>query len=151
MNWFTNNLTETLLVIGIALLVLEVAVLGFSTFVLFFVGLAAVVTAILTFVGVLPEDMLYSFASVAIVTCLSALFLWKPLRKMQGKVEKTTVQSDLVGHSFTLTETVSSKSPGLYRYSGIDWQLIAQEELEAGTKVKVNSADVGVFNIERAE
>jgi membrane protein implicated in regulation of membrane protease activity len=41
MNWISNNLSESLIIAGLALLVIEVVVLGFSSFVLFFVGLAA--------------------------------------------------------------------------------------------------------------
>ena len=38
MNWISNNLSESLIMAGLALLAIEVVVLGFSTFVLFFVG-----------------------------------------------------------------------------------------------------------------
>ncbi|MFT5811071.1 MAG: hypothetical protein ACI9KM_001835, partial [Rubritalea sp.] len=44
MDWLSNNLAQSLIIAGLALLVIEVVVLGFSTFVLFFVGLAAVIT-----------------------------------------------------------------------------------------------------------
>jgi membrane-bound ClpP family serine protease len=47
MDFFTNNLAQSLFVVGLILLVVEVTVLGFSTFVLFFVGLAAMVTGAL--------------------------------------------------------------------------------------------------------
>ena len=43
MNWISNNLSESLIMAGLALLVIEVVILGFSTFVLFFVGLAALI------------------------------------------------------------------------------------------------------------
>jgi hypothetical protein len=54
MNWISNNLPESLIMAGLALLLIEVVVLGFSTFVLFFVGLAALVAGGLMAVGVLP-------------------------------------------------------------------------------------------------
>lgn len=40
MEFFHANLTEWLLVLGLLLLVIEIAVLGFSTFVLFFCGIS---------------------------------------------------------------------------------------------------------------
>ena len=44
MDWVTANMAESLIIVGLLLLAIEIAVLGFSTFVLFFVGLAAVLT-----------------------------------------------------------------------------------------------------------
>jgi|TARA_B110000238_G_C16102263_1_gene428709 membrane protein implicated in regulation of membrane protease activity len=54
MDWAFNNLAESLFILGIFLLVIEVAVLGFSTFVLFFVGCGAVITAGLLYVDTTP-------------------------------------------------------------------------------------------------
>ena len=38
MDWIYENVTTVLVVTGLALLIIEVAILGFATFVLFFVG-----------------------------------------------------------------------------------------------------------------
>ena len=86
MNWISNNLAEILIMAGLALLVIEVVVLGFSTFVLFFVGLAAVAAGGLMTVGVIPESMLSALSSVGILTALLAVLLWRPLKSMQGNV-----------------------------------------------------------------
>ena len=104
MNWINDNLSESLIIVGLALLVIEVVVLGFSTFVLFFVGLAAVVAGGLMAVGVVPYSMLSALSSLGVLTALLALFLWRPLKSMQGNVESKKVTSDLVGHSFILNE-----------------------------------------------
>jgi len=147
MDWAFNNLAESLLILGILLLVIEVVVLGFSTFVLFFVGCAALVTAGLLYVGIIPDTWLSAMFSTGVVTALSAALLWKPLKNMQTQVDTTKVKSDLVGHRFVLVEDVA---PGLtpeYHYSGINWKLIASEHLVAGTQVEVTQADVGVFHI----
>ena len=150
MEWASNNLAQSLLVLGLALLALEIAVLGFSTFVLFFVGLAAAVTGILLYVGLIPDTVLSAALSVGLLTALAAVVLWKPLKKLQSKVDKTKAKSDLVGHSFVLTEAVSPTLSPKYRYSGIDWKLISSETLAVGTKVEVNEVDVGVFYIKTA-
>ena len=147
MDWAFNNLAESLLILGILLLVIEVVVLGFSTFVLFFVGCAALVTAGLLYVGIIPDTWLSAMFSTGVVTALSAALLWKPLKNMQTQVDTRKVKSDLVGHRFVLVEDVA---PGLtpeYHYSGINWKLIASEHLVAGTQVEVTQADVGVFHI----
>ena len=147
MNWVTANMAESLIIIGLALLVIEIVVLGFSTFVLFFVGIAAVITGGLLYIGVLPDSLLSALSSTAFFTALLAIFLWRPLKRMQNKVENKKVTSDLVGHSFVLIENVAPGLSPIYRYSGIDWKLISDEELSAGTTVEVTDVDVGVFHI----
>jgi hypothetical protein len=147
MNWVTANMAESLIIIGLALLVIEIVVLGFTTFVLFFVGIAAVITGGLLYIGVLPDSLLSALSSTAFFTALLAIFLWRPLKTMQNKVESKKVTSDLVGHSFVLIENVAPGLSPIYRYSGIDWKLISDEELSAGTTVEVTDLDVGVFHI----
>ncbi len=150
MDWAFNNLAESLLILGILLLVIEVAVLGFSTFVLFFVGCAAVVTAGLLYVGIIPDTLLAAMFSTGLLTALSAVLLWKPLKNMQTKVDTTKAKGDLVGHRFVLAEDVAPELTPEYRYSGIDWKLKASEHLVSGTQVEVIQADVGVFYIKAA-
>jgi membrane protein implicated in regulation of membrane protease activity len=147
MDWAINNLAESLLILGILLLVIEAAVLGFSTFVLFFVGCAAVVTAGLLYVGIIPDTWLSAMFSTGMLTALSAALLWKPLKNMQTQVDTKKVKGDLVGHSFILVEDVAPELNPQYHYSGIDWKLRANEHLLAGTKVEVIQVDVGVFHV----
>ena len=150
MDWAINNLAESLLILGILLLVIEVAVLGFSTFVLFFVGCAAVVTAGLLYVSIIPDTWLSAMFSTGVLTALSAVLLWKPLKNMQSKVDTTKAKGDLVGHRFILVEDVAPELTPVYHYSGIDWKPNASEHLIAGTQVEVIQADVGVFHIKAA-
>jgi membrane protein implicated in regulation of membrane protease activity len=148
MNWVSNNLPESLIMAGLAFLVIEVVVLGFSTFVLFFVGLAAVVAGGLMTVGIVPDSMLSALFSVGVLTALSAMILWRPLKSMQGNVESKKVTNDLVGHSFILNDAVSRTKNPVYRYSGIDWNLSSEQELSAGTLVKVTGVAVGKFIVQ---
>jgi membrane protein implicated in regulation of membrane protease activity len=147
MDWAFNNLAESLLILGILLLVIEVAVLGFSTFVLFFVGCAAVITAGLLYVGIIPDTWLAAMFSTGLLTALSAVLLWKPLKNVQTEVDTTRAKSDLVGHRFVLVEDVAPELMPEYHYSGINWKLKASEHLVAGTQVEVIQADVGIFHI----
>ena len=151
MNWISNNLSESLIMAGLALLVIEVVVLGFSTFVLFFVGLAAVAAGGLMTVGVIPDSMLSALLSVGVLTALSAVILWRPLKSMQGNVESRKVTNDLVGHIFILNDAVSRTKNPVYRYSGIDWNLSSEQELSAGTLVTVTGVAVGKFIIQAKE
>ncbi len=148
MDWVSNNLAESLIIVGLALLVVEVVVLGFSTFVLFFVGLAAVAAGVLMIVGVVPDSMLSALSSVGVLTALLTMLLWRPLKSMQNNVERKKVTRDLVGHSFILSEAVSMSSNPVYRYSGIVWQLSSETVLSSGTLVEVTGVAVGKFIIQ---
>lgn len=148
MEWINNNLAQFVLVLGLALLAIEILVLGFATFFLFFAGLAAVITSILIWMAIVPAEPMMALLSTAILTALSALVLWKPLKQMQEDREPSVAQSDLIGLRFTLQQAVSPQQSGLYQYSGIQWQLVAKQPIEANTKVKVVKVDVGVFTIE---
>ena len=144
----SNNLSEILIMDGLALLAIEVVVLGFSTFVLFFVVLEAVVVGGLMTFGILPESMLSALSSVGVLTALLAILLWRPLKSMQGNVERKKVTSDLVGHSFILEEAVSMTKNPAYSYSGIQWKLSSEQELSAGTLVEVTGVAVGKFIVQ---
>jgi membrane protein implicated in regulation of membrane protease activity len=152
MQWIIENIVEVILIIGVVLLIVEVAVLGFSTFFLFFAGLAAVSTALIMWAGLVPETWLYALFSTAVFTLIYAALLWKRLSAMQQDVDTTRAKSDLIGHSFVLPEDVIVTKPlqekPVYQFSGIDWRLDAQNDLVAGTIVEVKQADVGVLIID---
>jgi membrane protein implicated in regulation of membrane protease activity len=151
MGFITNNLAESLFVAGLILLVIEVAVLGFSTFVLFFVGLAAMVTSVLLYLGVVPHSVLSAFFSTGIITVIAAASLWQPLKRMQSNVSPKKAQGDLVGHQFILQESVSPTAVTMYHYSGVNWKLISATPIEIGTRVEVIDAEVGAFHIKVVE
>jgi hypothetical protein len=146
-NWFNENLGESLFILGLILLSIEVLVLGFGTFVLFFVGLSAIFTAVLIFTESIPNTGLSALSTLAVSTCLSALLLWKSLKKFQSKVDDTRAVSDLVGYRFLLVDDVSLESKAIHHYSGIAWKLRSRDPIMAGTWVEVVQADVGEFTI----
>jgi membrane protein implicated in regulation of membrane protease activity len=151
MEWFANNLIETILIIGIVLLIIEIVVLGFSTFFLFFAGLAAVATALIMWVGLIPETVSWALVSTAVFTAVFAALLWRRLYTLQNSVDHKRADSDLIGHSFILSEDVEALLPlnqkPLYQYSGINWHLDALEDIAKGTRVEVIQADVGTLLI----
>ncbi|WP_191603409.1 NfeD family protein [Marinomonas algicola] len=151
MDFFTNNLAQSFFVVGLILLVIEVAVLGFSTFVLFFVGLAALVTGVLLYSNLLPNSVLSAMLSTGVLTLLAAAVLWRPLKKMQSGVSPKKAQGDLVGHRFILQEDVSPTQLSMYHYSGVNWKLLSVTFISAGTRVEVTDAEVGAFHIKVVE
>jgi hypothetical protein len=95
--------------------------------------------------------MLAAMFSTGLLTALSAVLLWKPLKSMQTDVDTTKVKSDLVGHRFVLVEDVAPELTPDYHYSGINWKLITSENIVAGTRVEVVQAAVGKFYIKAVE
>jgi membrane protein implicated in regulation of membrane protease activity len=155
MELFANNLIETILIIGVILLIIEVVVLGFSTFFLTFTGLAAIATAIIMWAGLIPETYAWTMISVAVFTAVFAALLWTKLAKLQNTVDYRRADSDLVGHTFVLPENVEAALPmnekPKYQFSGISWHLNAHEDLVKGTLVEVVKADVGSLLIRAKE
>jgi len=145
--WLTSNLATVLIVTGLALLAIEVAVLGFSVFILFFFGLACIVTGLLTAVGILPGTLAASFGSIAVFSLAFAFALWKPLKKMQNSGITHEVKSDFIGHSFVLASDISATLPGSHRMSGVDWQVQSAAPLPAGTLVHVIKVEVGMLTV----
>jgi membrane protein implicated in regulation of membrane protease activity len=142
--WFT---------LGFALLVVEALVFGFTSGVVLFTGIGALITGGLLWGEVLPASWLYGVACFGICSGASAALLWKPLLKFQNfDVPEKDNSSDMIGHKFRLEQDVSVARPGRTRYSGIDWRVeidAADEcnEITAGTRVVVTSVDAGVFRV----
>ncbi|MGB3724948.1 MAG: NfeD family protein [Glaciecola sp.] len=152
MNWFASNLIETVLIIGLVLLIIEILVLGFSTFFLFFAGLAAVATSVIMWLGILPETFIYAIFSIACFTAFFALTLWKKLAAIQGDVDHTRATSDLIGHSFVLPVNIVAAAPDSekpdYQFSGLSWKLSSMEDLNQGDLVEVIQVDVGMLTVQ---
>jgi membrane protein implicated in regulation of membrane protease activity len=150
MMWLNDHLPQVLVFLGLAILALEVIVFGLSTFVLFFVGLGALLTGLLMLIGILPETLISAFGSVGVISGLLAVALWKPLKNFQNDVDHNPVSSDLIGATFNLSENLSPDSVVSQSYSGISWRISADETIEAGTLVKVSQVEVGELKVERA-
>lgn len=148
MELIQHNLPETLMVLGIAALIIETVVLGFSTFVLLFLGASLLITGLVMSVGILPETWLAALWSNALVTSLLAIALWKPLRTMQNKVETTEVDNDFGKQQFVLEDEVDIQGKTAYTYSGVKWKLKSQQPISAGTLVNVVKTEVGVMWVE---
>lgn len=145
--WLTSNFATILIVIGLALLAIEVAVLGFSVFILFFIGLACIITGLLTAIGVLPGTLVAGFGSIAVFSLVFAFALWKPLKRMQDSGISHEVKGDFIGHSFVLEHDVSATEFSRHRLSGIEWKVKSVQPLKAGTRVEVVQVEVGELSV----
>jgi len=147
MEWLGANISGIILFLGITLLAVEMLVFAFSSFILFFVGLACLITGLLMILGLLAPTLTAAFVAVALLSGLLAVMLWKPLKDMQSHVDHTPASGDLVGHSFTLSGDVAPGQTINYCFSGIEWQVKSDQELSAGTEVEVVIANVGEFTV----
>ena len=141
--------------VGFALLAAEVLLFGFTTIILLFAGIGALVTGLAMVLGVLPETWIAGVACFGIATGVAVLALWKPLKRLQDhNVPKRQHSSDLIGYEFVLKQDVTVSAPGLHRYSGVDWKVEpeadADERLSAGQRVSVTSVDAGLFRVKAA-
>jgi membrane protein implicated in regulation of membrane protease activity len=138
---------------GFLMLAIEAGVLGFSSGVLLFSALGALITAGLLWLGVLPDTWLAGVACFGISSGIAAVLLWKPLLKLQNfDVPTKDNSSDLVGLRFVVKQPVTLMEPGTTRYSGVDWRVeiapgMGLDEIETGTLVAVVSVDAGVFRV----
>ena len=145
--------------VGFVLLIVEVVALGFSSGVLLFSAIGALITGGLMSLGWLPETWLAGVACFGVASALSAILLWKPLLRLQNyEVAEKDNSSDLIGYRFTLEQPVSRLSHGATRYSGVEWRVElgstqaagaepGPDKLEAGTQVRVVSVDAGIFRV----
>ncbi|WP_440056829.1 NfeD family protein (plasmid) [Pseudoalteromonas sp. T1lg65] len=148
MEYILNHMSESLVIIGLLCLIVEIAVLGFATFVLFFLGISLVISGGLMFTGLLDDSWQTALWFNALVTSLLAIFLWKPLKRMQSITDDKQVHTDFAEITFTLEKELTSDSRTFYNYSGVAWQLKSNTTIPAGTRVKVFKKEVGLFWVE---
>ncbi|WP_105169763.1 NfeD family protein [Pseudoalteromonas sp. T1lg23B] len=145
MAFVLDNLAQSLIIIGILALVIEVAVLGFATFVLLFLGLSLIFSGTMMYAGLLSEDWLTALWVNAVLTFVLALILWKPLLRLQQSSSEKTLGSDFADIDFVLEADLNEQNKQYHSYSGIQWQLKSDQPISKGTRVKVVKKEVGVM------
>ena len=83
LEYFSENQASFWFALGALALVIELAVLGMSTIILFLIGLGALVTGLLVYLGIVPSGWLAGFAVMGITSFVLGVALWKPLKKYQ--------------------------------------------------------------------
>jgi len=150
MMWLNEHLWQVLIVTGLGILALEVIVFGLSTFVLFFVGLGALITGLMMWWGILPQTLISALVGIGLISGGLAIILWKPLKNFQNKVDNKPVANDMVGLTFTLDTDIAPDMPGSHAYSGLTWRVKAEAPISAGTRVQVVRIEVGELSVKPA-
>lgn len=152
-DYIHSHQAEFWITVGFLILAVEILLMGLSTIVLMFVGFGALITGLLMLLGLLPDTWTTGVSSLGICSGLSALVLWRPLKKMQGEREPSRDQSsDFIGLEFDCEQDINAQQPGSYRYSGVQWRVELDKEagvdnIASGTRVVVTSIDVGLFRV----
>jgi len=118
MEYFLENHHHLWFLIAGISFIIELSIMGLSGPLLFF-AIASVITGILVTAGVLTSWQM-EILSVGIVSALTALVLWKPLKNLQNSRSKTDTSSDMIGLKVPVTTDITATS-GNIRYSGINW------------------------------
>ncbi|MDO6685778.1 MULTISPECIES: NfeD family protein [unclassified Agarivorans] len=142
---FANHIPQILIALGIILLTVEVVIIGFATFILFFVGLSLVITGSLIWLNILPDTWNSILLANAVLSSLLAGVLWKPMRKLQNSSDDKQVSSDFDGHRFFCHQEIDKRGLSTYKHSGISWTLKSEHTIAADTEVEVVRAEVGTF------
>ena len=140
-----NNIPQTLVILGLLTLIIEVLILGCSTFVLLFFGIAMLFTSGLIYMGMIEANWISTILTLALITLALAIVLWKPLKKLQNKPSKTDIKSDFAVITFKLEKDLSPSERYTFNYSGIQWQIKSETQIEKGVMVEVIKKEVGVL------
>lgn len=147
-----NLLSSLLLLALLCLALLPFAVPGVLE-VLLALAIGAFVSAALIWFGWLPEETSLVLLSLAMLTALSAVLLWKPLRKLQKtgiRLQEDSSISDFVGTELVLTEQAHKDSDSHIQFCGLEWRVRLDPDeiattINAGNTVLISSASVGLL------
>ena len=153
MDWIVSYLPQVLMALGTIALIIEIAVFGFSTFLLFFVGLALFCTGLAIQFNLIEASLHHAVWLSGALTCIFALILWRPLKRLQNQPSDETLKSsDFAQITFVLTDDINASSDTVvHAYSGINWNVRSQQLLSKGQTVKVIRHDVGILWVESVE
>lgn len=140
------------LIIGVMLFFLELALPGF---ILFFFGLAALITALVAWLTPLEiawQLGIFIVSSVASLVTLRDVIqrkFFKP-KKTDGKEEPDEdVMSAVPGDRAVVGTTIIPPAEGRIKYSGTSWRATADEEIIEGEIVAVVRQDNLVIHVEK--
>jgi membrane protein implicated in regulation of membrane protease activity len=150
-DYLMQNHDELLYGIAGLSLVVELGIIGLSGPLLFF-SIGCVGTGLLVTFGVL-QGWEVEVLSVGILSGLSALLLWRPLKQLQGGKIVQDTSSDMIGQVVPVSEPVTENG-GKVRHSGINWNARLDDNaqvtsLESGCRVRITAVDGNVLIVDQ--
>jgi hypothetical protein len=140
---FLNDPAELSLVIGLALLGLDIVVIGFSP--VMFLALGSLATSALLYAMDWRPTLVETAALAAASSLALAVFGLGPLRRFQNAAVEEDRSSDLIGRELTATHEVT-KAGGVVYWSGVEWKArlaadAGAESLAPGARARVTAID----------
>lgn len=118
-DYFAQHQDHLLYTLAGICLVLELSVLGMSG-PLLFLALSCLLTGVMVTLGMVSGWEL-EVLSVGVLAAMSAVLLWKPLKKFQNAGGGRDTSSDMIGKVLPVTQSIT-RDQGTVAYSGINWQ-----------------------------
>lgn len=140
------------LIIGVMLFFLELALPGF---ILFFFGLAALITALVAWLTPLEiawQLAIFIFSSVASLVTLRDVIQRKFLNPKNPEAKEEAdedIMSAVPGDRAVVGVAITPPAEGRIKYSGTSWRATADEEIEEGEIVSVVRQDNLVIHVEK--
>ncbi|OUR63047.1 acriflavin resistance protein [Colwellia sp. 39_35_sub15_T18] len=125
MQYFLENPAHLWFLIAGLSFVIELSIMGLSGPLLFF-AIASLMTGILVNIDLLDSWQMQVLA-VGILTAITAIILWKPLKQLQNPRTTTDTSSDMIGLKVPASADITTTS-GSIRYSGINWSARLAED-----------------------
>jgi membrane protein implicated in regulation of membrane protease activity len=139
------------LVAGISFII-ELTILGLGGPLLFF-AIASFITGLLVSFGVISGWEIEIFA-LGVLTAITTLLLWKPLKNFQNSGGGSDTSSDMIGKKVPASSEINTTS-GTIRYSGIDWNSrldnrAGVESISSGEQCIITSVDGNIMIVKPA-
>ena len=139
------------LMAGISFIV-ELTIIGFGGPLLFF-AIASFITGLLISIGAISGWEAEIFV-LGILTALTTLLLWKPLKKFQNSGGGADTSSDMIGREVPASSDIDANT-GTIRYSGIDWNSrldnrAGVESIANGEQCVITSVDGNIMIVKPA-
>ncbi len=139
------------LVAGISFIV-ELTIIGLGGPLLFF-AIASFITGILISLGVISGWEMEIFA-LGVITALTTLLLWKPLKNFQNSGGGADTSSDMIGKEVPASSEINANA-GSIRYSGINWNSRLDDQsgvasIANGDQCTITSVDGNIMIVKPA-
>lgn len=139
MEWLSNPF-NFFVAFGLAMIVIEVAIMQLSTFWFLYIGLGSVITALLLWF--FPDfGWAAGFGIFVVMTVAITLLLNRPLKQWQQK-PGAIAGNDAIGQSVDVLQEISTDKPGKVSWSGSEWHAELAPDaatIEAGQSAKIVS------------
>jgi len=139
MEYFLENHDHLWYLIAGLSFVIELSIMGLSGPLLFF-AIATVITGILVSLGMI-DGWKVEILAVGLISAVSALILWQPLKRLQNSKISTDNSSDMIGLQVPASTDITATS-GTIRYSGINWSAILAKNSDVDMIHESNQCEI---------